>query len=53
MMEQVGFAVLMDMADETHKKVIEESLNEFQNFFREWVATFKKDEYEDEWGLFN
>jgi hypothetical protein len=53
MMEQVGFAVLMDMADETHKKVIEESLNEFQNFFREWVATFKKDKYEDEWGLFN
>lgn len=52
MMEQVGFAVLMDMADEEHKKVIEESLNEFQKLFSEWVATFKKDEFEDEWGLF-
>ena len=52
MMEQVGFAVLIDMADESHKKVIEESLKEFQKFFREWVATFQKDDFEDEWGLF-
>ncbi len=52
MMEQVGFAVLMDVADKAHKEVIEESIKEFQQLFKEWVATFQKDEYEDEWGLF-
>jgi len=52
MMEQVGVAVLMGMADETHKNVIEKSMIEFRKLFCEWVATFQKDEFEDEWGLF-
>jgi len=42
----------MDVADKAHKEVIEESIKEFQQLFKEWVATFQKDEYEDEWGLF-
>ncbi|MDQ6843454.1 MAG: hypothetical protein M3Z92_03745 [Bacteroidota bacterium] len=53
LMEQLGFAVLMDFADEQHKQVIEEELNELKPLFKNWVATFQKDEYEDEWGLFN
>ena len=52
MMEQIGFAVLMGNADPMHKQVIEESMNEFRGLFKNWVAGFKKDEYEDEWGLF-
>lgn len=52
MMEQIGFAVLMGNADPMHKQVIEEAMIEFRELFKNWVASFKKDEYEDEWGLF-
>lgn len=52
MWEQIAFAVLMGNADSEHKNVIEEALNRFKELFRNWVATFKPDEYEDEWGLF-
>lgn len=52
MWEQIAFAVLMGNADSEHKKVIEEALNRFKELFRSWVATFKRDDYEDEWGLF-
>lgn len=51
MMEQIGFAVLMGWADDTHKKVIEEALVKFRELFKQWVSTFQKDTYEDEWGL--
>ena len=52
LMEQVGFAVLMGFGDEAYKKVIAEAMNEFRELFKNWVATFKKDDFEDEWGLF-
>ncbi|TAF56781.1 MAG: hypothetical protein EAZ62_00640 [Sphingobacteriia bacterium] len=52
MMEQIGFAVLMGWADEDHKNVIEEGLQKFRELFRQWVSTFQKDGYEDDWGLF-
>jgi hypothetical protein len=52
LMEQVGFAVLMDFTNENYKKVIEEGMNEFRLLFKTWVATFQKDEVEDDWGLF-
>ncbi|MEO8822685.1 MAG: hypothetical protein ABI366_03850 [Ginsengibacter sp.] len=52
LMEQAGFAVLMGFAEESYKKVIEEAMNEFRQLFKEWIATFRKDEFEDEWGLF-
>lgn len=52
LMEQVSFAVLMGFAEESYKKVIQEAMDEFRQLFKEWVATFQKDEYEDEWGLF-
>lgn len=52
LMEQVGFAVLMGFADESYKNVIEEAMNEFRLLFKDWVATFQKDEFEDDWGLF-
>jgi hypothetical protein len=52
LMEQVGFAVLMGFAEESYKKVIQEAMDEFRLLFKNWVATFEKDDYEDEWGLF-
>ena len=50
--EQIAFAALTGAADKEYKNLIEEALNQFKEWFSQWVATFKKDEYEDEWGLF-
>lgn len=52
MWEQIAFAVLSGIAEEEHKKIIEEALSRFKELFRQWVACFKPDEYEDDWGLF-
>jgi hypothetical protein len=52
MMEQVGYAVMLGYADASHEEVIKEGLETFQQLFKQWVATFEKDDYEDEWGLF-
>lgn len=52
MMVQISFAAMIGEADQQHKEVIEESLNKFRELFKQWVATFEKDDYEDEWGLF-
>ncbi|MFC4232338.1 hypothetical protein ACFOW1_10580 [Parasediminibacterium paludis] len=52
MMDQVSVAVMLGIADEQHEAVIEEAVAVFRELFKHWVATFKKDDYEDEWGLF-
>lgn len=52
MWELIAFAVLTGAASSEYKTVIEEALAKFRELFRQWVATFKRDEYEDEWGLF-
>ena len=52
MWEQIAFAALTGNADPEHKEVIEEALTRFKELFRQWVSTFKRDEYEDDWGLF-
>lgn len=51
--EQVTYAVLSDFVGEEYENVIRESMDEFRLLFKEWVQTFKKDDIEDEWGLFN
>lgn len=38
--------------EEVHGAVIREEIDTFRTLFREWVSTFEKDEFEDEWGLF-
>lgn len=43
-----------------HEQVLEKSyvmairseIDQFRELFKNWLATFQKDEYEDEWGLF-
>ena len=52
MWEQIAFAALAGNADAEHKEVIEEALTRFKELFHKWVSTFKRDEYEDDWGLF-
>jgi hypothetical protein len=38
--------------DETYCEIIRDEIDNFRQLFKQWVATFVKDEYEDEWGLF-
>jgi hypothetical protein len=40
------------VVEEAHGKVIREEINKFRVLFKEWVDTFEKDEFADEWGLF-
>ena len=35
-----------------HRQIIRDEIDQFRELFKIWVSTFKKDEYEDEWGLF-
>lgn len=52
LLTQVSYAELMGFISQSYKEVIVSVMNEFRLLFRDWVATFKKDEYEDDWGLF-
>ena len=52
LMEQVGIAVMVGYADAAHEEVLKEGLEKFKELFTNWVASFEKDDYEDEWGLF-
>ncbi len=38
--------------EEAHGAVIREEIDHFRKLFRDWVSTFEKDEFGDEWGLF-
>lgn len=38
--------------EESHGYVIRDEIDKFKELFRHWVSTFKKDEFEDDWGLF-
>ena len=38
--------------DKEHRQVIRDEIDKFRELFKQWVASFEKDEYTDEWGLF-
>jgi len=44
--------MLDGMMEPQHRLVIRDELDKFRGLFKIWVASFKKDEFEDEWGLF-
>jgi len=44
--------MIEEVVEEAHGKVIREEIDRFRQLFKEWVNTFEKDEFEDEWGLF-
>lgn len=52
LMDQVIFSSMTNAAEKHHEVLIRTAMEEFKALFREWVATFTKDEFEDDWGLF-
>lgn len=41
-----------EVIEAEYGKIIRNEIDKFRELFKKWVSTFKKDEYEDEWGLF-
>ena len=41
-----------EIIDEQYGMAIRNEIDKFRILFKNWVATFTKDEFEDEWGLF-
>lgn len=52
LMEQVSFTAMVGAGETPYAEAIEMEMDIFRGLFKIWVATFVKDEYEDEWGLF-
>lgn len=46
-----GFG-MMGVAKEEELDVVKNEIEIFRDCFKEWVAGFEKDEFDDEWGLF-
>jgi len=38
--------------EESYGQIIRDEIDKFRELFKQWVGTFEKDEFEDEWGLF-
>ena len=53
MMEQIDFAVISGEADISHRSEIDDALELFKEYFHHWVKLFKRDEFEDDWNLYN
>ena len=53
MMEQIDFAVISGEADISHRSEIDDALELFKEYFHHWVKLFKRDEFEDNWNLYN
>jgi hypothetical protein len=43
---------MQDLIEEKYAMAIRAEIDTFRNLFKQWIATFVKDEFEDEWGLF-
>lgn len=41
-----------NIIDKSYGTIIRNEIDAFKELFKEWLATFVKDEFEDEWGLF-
>jgi hypothetical protein len=41
-----------EVIEEAHGAVIRDEIDNFRRLFKEWMNTFEKDEFEDEWGLY-
>jgi hypothetical protein len=46
-----GF-VMDGLMEEEHRTIIRDEIDKFRALFKQWVSSFKKDECEDDWGLF-
>lgn len=52
LLEQIQFTALVGASEVDYATAIEEEILVFRQLFKQWVATFQRDEFEDEWGLF-
>ena len=43
---------MMKVASDEDIDLVRDEIDKFRELFKEWVAGFEKDEFEDEWGLF-
>jgi hypothetical protein len=43
---------MLGLADDAYIDAVKSELEKFRGYFKEWVASFQKDDYEDEWGLY-
>ena len=39
-------------SEDQHRMIICDDIGIFRDLFKQWVATFEKDDCKDEWGLF-
>jgi hypothetical protein len=46
-----GFST-MRVAKNDETEAVRREIDIFRDYFREWVGSFERDEFEDEWGLF-
>lgn len=44
--------MIENVIEEPYVSAIRSEIDVFRELFKQWVATFQKDEYVDEWGLF-
>jgi len=49
---QIGSMAAMGFIESDHARAVRADIDKFRELFIEWVNTFEKDEYEDEWGFF-
>ena len=43
---------MMGVAKDDELDAVRNEIDIFREYFKEWVSSFEKDEFEDEWGLF-
>jgi hypothetical protein len=43
---------MQGLAEESHTNAVRKEIEKFRGYFKEWVASFEKGEFRDEWGLF-
>ncbi|MCW3112485.1 MAG: hypothetical protein JWR18_881 [Segetibacter sp.] len=44
--------VFQNELDEEHAETLRNEIDDFRQLFKNWVNSFERDEYTDEWGLF-
>lgn len=49
---QIGGMATMGLIEDDHARAVRSDIDKFRMLFIEWVNTFEKDEFEDEWGFF-
>jgi len=52
LLHQIRYAEMMNYVGKEYCEVLVKEVEEFRSLFKKWVATFVKDDFEDEWGLY-